>query len=210
MTILLLLVLGASPVNQTLGEPVRALSTAAQRQTSSTARYQAPDVESEPPDPDDKLRSPIPSRRIQSQLPSSVPGLYGYGSRARKFGLQSTINALKEIGRRWQRDHPNAPPIGIGDISKQGGGRISGHASHRRGIDIDLDVIGTDRRPRRPPTITRWHRYYSRTRTLELIKVIVEVRRPRRIYFNDPAAHRLYPGLIRTWPNHNGHLHVRY
>ncbi|MFM9848675.1 MAG: penicillin-insensitive murein endopeptidase [Hyphomicrobiaceae bacterium] len=130
-------------------------------------------------------------------------GLYGYGEAARKYGIRETIDALREVGRIWQlRGH--APRIGIGDISKQGGGQISGHASHRKGIDIDIRPI-TNNGQEEPTTYQSAN--HSRALTQELCdlihangKLAVQF-----ILFNDPGV-----ASVQPYRNHDNHLHVRH
>ena len=64
--------------------------------------------------------------------------------RHKQYGLSETIAALRTLESRWAAAHPSGPRYGIGEISLQGGGCISGHASHQMGIDVDLALMRKD------------------------------------------------------------------
>ncbi len=136
-------------------------------------------------------------------MPNSAPGIFGYYEEEHRFGIRETIDALLEAGRIWLLRH-NAPRIGVGDISKQGGGDIDGHASHEKGIDVDLRPLrnnGTE------GPVLYTESVYSRALTQELVDIIsangklaVQI-----IWFNDPGVIGVHP-LV----NHSNHLHVRF
>jgi Penicillin-insensitive murein endopeptidase/Putative peptidoglycan binding domain len=140
---------------------------------------------------------------VNTQLPSSGPGYYGYYSQSRKYGLPETIQALQAIGAAWQRAYPQGPRIGIGDISLRGGGPISGHKSHRLGVDIDIQPMRNDGLEQR---VRRFDREYSRSLTQELINLIHAngILGVSYIFFNDPDVRG-----VSCEPNHDNHLHVR-
>jgi hypothetical protein len=152
------------------------------------------------------VRAPKPTRRafpVDTKLPSPSGGVYGYYEEKYRYGIKETIDALVEAGRIWSLRH-DAPRIGVGDISKQGGGDIPGHVSHEKGIDADI-------RPMRNDGIEGPVLYtgsnYSRALTQELVdilsangKLAVQI-----IWFNDPGIVGVYP-----LANHSNHLHVRF
>jgi hypothetical protein len=144
---------------------------------------------------------------VNTQLPSPGPGYYSYHpgpGLQRQFGLPETIRVLQLIGARWQRAHPNGPRIGIGDISKRGGGPLHGHASHRLGVDVDVRPLRNDGRE---ADVTYKSPAYSRALTQELVNLIRSnaVLRVKYIFFNDPSVMD-----VTRWPNHDDHLHVRF
>jgi hypothetical protein len=132
-------------------------------------------------------------------------GLYQTHGTGRLYGTASTIRALIEIGEAWAMQHPGHP-IGIGDISKKGGGKISGHASHQKGVDVDIRPLRRDGAMER---VTIHDRDYSSQLTGELIRMFAEndVLDVTHIFFNDPS---LQPSPVQRWPNHDNHLHVRF
>jgi Putative peptidoglycan binding domain/Penicillin-insensitive murein endopeptidase len=140
---------------------------------------------------------------VTSKLTVPTDGLYGYASEARRFGIAETVAALLEIGEVWNARHP-ASPIGVGDISKLNGGQISGHASHRKGIDADIRPMRNDGEEA-PVVFTQ--AAYSRALTQELVdlfyandRLAVQI-----VFFNDPNV-----AGVNNEPNHDNHLHVRF
>lgn len=132
-------------------------------------------------------------------------GLYMTHTRSRLYGTKGTIEALKAVGKTWAAMYPNHP-IGIGDISKKGGGKISGHASHQKGVDVDVRPLRADGQEK--PTKIQ-DSAYSQELTGKLIEVFRKngVTNITHIFFNDPAL-RKHP--VQPWPNHDNHLHVRF
>jgi peptidoglycan hydrolase-like protein with peptidoglycan-binding domain len=145
-------------------------------------------------------------RHANVVVPLPTPGLgyYSYKPSANQFGLAETIRALQAIGAAWSRAHPSGPRIGIGDISRYGGGPMKGHASHQLGVDIDILPVRNDGREAR---VTYKDATYSRALTQELVRDIHAngVLRVQYIFFNDPAVTG-----VRKWPNHDNHLHIRF
>jgi len=140
---------------------------------------------------------------VNTPLPLPTPGLYGTHSAARRFGIAQTIQVLTEFGTIWASRH-SGPRVGIGDISKQGGGQISGHVSHRKGIDVDIRPLRNDGQEQ-PVTIHQ--DAYSQALTQELVDLMDAnpVLSVQFVFFNDPdiqgAQHEA---------NHDNHLHIRF
>lgn len=84
------------------------------------------------------------SNNVNALLPKSGLGFYSYSDRSKQFGLPETILAIKAIGNMWHQAYPKGPRIGIGEISLKGGGKISGHRSHRIGLDMDMRAMPND------------------------------------------------------------------
>src|SRR5262249_7709851 len=80
---------------------------------------------------------------VDTRLDVPTTGLYGTHTQQRRYGTAKTVQALKAIGVSWAEKH-HSPRIGIGDISKRGGGKISSHVSHRKGVDVDVRPVRND------------------------------------------------------------------
>ena len=143
---------------------------------------------------------------VNTVLPRSGPGFYSYhpGSPQRQYGTAETIRALQTIGARWLAAHPAGPRIGVGDISFRGGGRMPPHASHARGVDVDLRIMRGDGKEE---GATFRDAAYSRSLTQQLVDTIRGngVLPVHMILFNDPAVTGVKP-----WKGHDNHLHVRF
>ena len=154
--------------------------------------------------------SPTPSPKprllaaVDTSLPATAKGLYSYHTQERQFGTSRTIEAIVAIGQRWTADFPNGPAIGIGDISLRGGGKMDGHVSHRKGVDLDIRLM---RKDGARSGVTFQSAGYSRELTQRLVDVIRanSVSKVALILNNDPDLKGVKP-----WPNHDDHLHVRF
>lgn len=136
------------------------------------------------------------------QLPASGPGFYGYYAGSKRWGTPRLVYGIERIAARLQRERPGSSRIGVGDISVENGGRISGHASHRYGVDVDLAVLRNDGKDL--PRITIHSRYYSRSLNQWMIDQFVADLDVTHIFFNDSRTRH-----TQRWPNHDNHLHVR-
>lgn len=59
------------------------------------------------------------------------------------WGTAEMISLLVDTGRHMRWLLPTASPINIGDISAARGGFLSGHLSHRGGVDADVGIYST-------------------------------------------------------------------
>ncbi|MEP2703458.1 MAG: penicillin-insensitive murein endopeptidase [Roseibium sp.] len=141
---------------------------------------------------------------VNTQLDhDDLPGLYGYGQDKKKFGIKEVIDAMAEVGRIWHARH-GADEIGVGNISKNGGGPLPPHSAHQRGLNVDLRMIRKDRR--RVPNVWQ-NNQYDRDATQEMIDLIYTntLIRTRGILFNDPHAMG-----TRPLAGHDNHLHLQF
>ena len=68
-----------------------------------------------------------------------APGPYWeISDRAEVFGTAETIGAVETAVGKVHELFPDAPPIIVGDISDEDGGRLKRHQSHQGGRDVDL------------------------------------------------------------------------
>jgi peptidoglycan hydrolase-like protein with peptidoglycan-binding domain len=143
---------------------------------------------------------------ISTMLPPGGRGYYSYVKSDRQYGRKETIQSLIKIGEEWAKRFPNAPRIGIGDISKRGGGEFPPHKSHRTGVDVDIRPMRSDKVEGR----TNWKdsTTYSRELTRQLIQLIRTFYNVEMIFFNDPVL--IMEKLSKRWPGHDDHLHIRF
>lgn len=135
------------------------------------------------------------------QLAASGPGFHSYAPSNRRWGTPKFIYGIERVALRWQRERPRGPRIGVGDISYQNGGPISGHASHQLGVDGDFRPLRGDGRE---DPVTIHQSAYSRTDTQRVLDFFVDELPVRYIFFNDTRTRH-----TQTWPNHDNHFHVR-
>ena len=150
------------------------------------------------------------------ELPPVGPGYYTYDPSSsaipnapdRRFGTAALIAELVELGRWWERAHPTAPRIGVGDLSRPEGGSfggaIVGHVSHQNGLDADLRLPRRDgvEGPSGP-----WS--YDRALTQSIVDRLVA--QGAELVLIGPSLDLHGPrGVVGRWPNHDDHIHVRF
>lgn len=140
------------------------------------------------------------------QLPSSGTGYEERdGNENHSWGTPDTVNSLENLGEKWAED--NDVLLQYSDISKKDGGYLSPHASHQKGIDIDIRPVRNDGKE---GTTSINDSTYSRDKTRELINDILATGDVKIIYFNDPVLIEEFKPKVKKWDGHEDHLHVRY
>jgi peptidoglycan hydrolase-like protein with peptidoglycan-binding domain len=144
---------------------------------------------------------------IDFVLPMSGEGFTTYNREpngADQFGLESIINAVVALARKWFLRHPEVP-LQIGDISRRGGGSFPPHASHKIGRDVDVRPIRLDNRM---DAVSVGEPQYDTLRTEELVKTILERHPTATMFFNDQRL--INKGLTKYAAGHRNHLHIRF
>jgi murein endopeptidase len=128
----------------------------------------------------------------------------------RRWGSDRLLHTLLRVLDEYAAAHPDAPRVGIGDLSRPHGGIFDerfggrGHASHQNGRDVDVyypRLDGQELRPARPSQIDRALAEDLVTRFVRAgaVKVFVGphtgLRGPRRI--------------VQRLIYHDDHMHVR-
>lgn len=73
------------------------------------------------------------------ELPERGPGFVRYRRKGGyNWGQPQLVSALMASARQVHEAQPGGPPLVVGDLSAQHGGRVTRHASHRSGRDVDL------------------------------------------------------------------------
>jgi murein endopeptidase len=128
----------------------------------------------------------------------------------RRYGSDRLLRTLLGVLEDFAAAHPGAPRIGVGDISRPGGGDfgprfgLPGHVSHQNGLDVDVYYPRRDRRerpPRRPGQI-------DRPLAQELVDRFVRAGAIR-VFVGPRTGLRGPPGVVQRLSHHDNHLHVR-
>ncbi|MCO1577741.1 penicillin-insensitive murein endopeptidase [Crossiella sp. SN42] len=130
------------------------------------------------------------------------------GNGTANWGTGATIGQLEAAARSFAGTGQGKVPLG--DVSKEHGGDIAGHASHEAGMDVDLWPIRADRAQCTAGRITWRDPAYDRAATRTLVRALrsTAAGRVKLIFFNDPELIR--EGLTTRYDNHDNHLHIRY
>ena len=73
------------------------------------------------------------------QLPDA-PSFYSRITPAGAWGTPTMVGLLQDAGRHMRWAMPSVSPFAVGDLSRPGGGPMSGHISHRGGVDADVGI----------------------------------------------------------------------
>jgi LysM repeat protein len=162
---------------------------------------------------------------------------YVLRNRSRAYATQRTVDLLREGFDHVRRSHPNAARVRVHDLSLPGGGAIDDHRSHQSGRDVDITYyrrggcgpagcplarITPDQLDvRRQWTLLHhWLRrgvveaiYVDRS-LHEVLYREAERRGATRAelsrWFQYPRGANAADGLVRHFPNHADHVHVRF
>jgi murein endopeptidase len=128
----------------------------------------------------------------------------------RRHATDRLIRVLLRVTAEFRAANPGAPRIGIGDLSRPGGGNFGarfgapGHASHQNGLDADVYYPRMDRRERGPAAVGQVDRALAQDLVDRFVRagakfvfvgLHVRLRGPRRV--------------VQAIPEHDNHLHVR-
>jgi peptidoglycan hydrolase-like protein with peptidoglycan-binding domain len=132
---------------------------------------------------------------------------YSVGNGAANWGTAAAINQVEAAAKVVASKGYGR--VAIGDVSREHGGNIALHSTHKVGLDVDLRPMRRANDQCRWGVNWRWSTY-DRKATRALIKAIRAAApgHVKLIYFNDPVMIRA--GLTRWFPGHDDHLHVRY
>lgn len=154
----------------------------------------------------------------------------------RAWATQETAQWIVEAFDALRAAHPRAPKVRVHDISLREGGYMSGHRSHQTGRDVDLSYYQRSCRGiacpmwRMPPeqldVERQWALLEHWLRRSQVEAIFIDYRLQARLYrhareqgatrqelhrwFQYPRG-RTHPlGIIRHYPQHDDHLHVRF
>ena len=128
----------------------------------------------------------------------------------RRWGTNRLVRTTLRVVRAFAHEHPRAPRIGIGDMSRPRGGDfgprygLPGHSTHQNGLDVDVYYPRLDRRKRPPETADQVD--------LRLAQDLVDrfVRAGAERVLIGPNTDLSGPSeVVVPYPNHDNHLHVR-
>jgi murein endopeptidase len=134
------------------------------------------------------------------------PLLHRVPNRAdRRWGSDRLVRLLLEIVREYAVAHPDAPRVGIGDLSRRGGGPFGPvHVSHQNGLDADVYYPRLDRAERPPLRVSQIDRRLAQ----DLVDRFVAAG-PELVYVGPNTGFSGPRGIVRVLWNHDNHLHVR-
>lgn len=188
---------------------------------AGSGRPSAPAVEApERPRPEIRWRSsravgsPSAGRLVRGvRLPGEGVGFFTWDpllhrvpNRAgRRWGTNGLVRVLRRVVRDYERAHPDAPRVGIGDLSRRHGGPFGPkHASHQNGLDVDVYYPRRDRKERPPRRVGQIDRRLAQDLVDRFVRAGAEI-----VYVGPNTGFTGPRRIVRILWNHDNHLHVR-
>jgi protein MpaA len=128
----------------------------------------------------------------------------------RRYGNRRLVRTVLRVLREYASAHPEAPRVGIGDLSRPHGGDFGarfgglGHASHQNGLDVDVYYPRRDRRER-PPKVPR---QIDPRLARDLVARFVEAGAAK-VFVGPRTGVRGPPAVVEELIHHDNHMHVR-
>lgn len=128
----------------------------------------------------------------------------------RRWATDDLVRMVMRVQRRYAAAEPGELPMLVGDLSRPRGGDfgvkygIVGHSSHQNGLDVDVYYPRRDGRrgvPRKPEAVNI--RLAQR-----LVDLFVEAG-AQTVLVGPNVALEGPPNVVKPYPNHDNHLHVR-
>jgi hypothetical protein len=154
----------------------------------------------------------------------------------RAYGAPYVVKYLRGAVAEVRALYPDVPTLAIGDLSAEHGGELAGHVSHRTGRDVDIGFYfhhaarGFEDAGSDLDLEATWALVAAFARTADrddgVQMIFLDYAVQKRLYdfakargtpddelsflFQYPAGKDGLTGLVRHWPNHANHLHVRF
>lgn len=128
----------------------------------------------------------------------------------RRWGTDYLVRKVLRVLKRFRETHPDAPRIGVADLSRRRGGIFDerfgglGHSSHQNGRDIDVLYPRTDRLEQVSTRVREVDRELSQALVRAFLRAHVQY-----IFVGPDVGLRGPPGIVQPLRNHDDHMHVR-
>ena len=134
------------------------------------------------------------------------PLLHRVPNRAgRRWGSDRLVRLLLRIVAEYAAAHPEAPRVGVGDLSRRRGGPFGPvHATHQNGLDADVYYPRRDGAERPPLRVSQIDRRLAQDLVDRFVDAGVDL-----VYVGPNTGFRGPRGVVQVLWNHDNHLHVR-
>jgi murein endopeptidase len=123
----------------------------------------------------------------------------------RRWGTDKLVRVVLGVAREFAAEHPEAPRLGIGDLSLRHGGYFGPvHASHQNGLDIDVYYPRLDGRERPPREVSQIDLRLAQDLVDRFLAAGATV-----IYVGPNTPLTGPPSIVQPVWNHDNHLHIR-
>jgi len=186
-----------------------------------------------------KSPEPVPAgrkRRARFDEPTQLTSGAGYHVRDKNeaWGTPTTVQQLQRAFRAFHRKYRGSV-VAVGDISKEHGGPLAGHRSHKRGLDVDLSFLRKGQKVherlqhesvRTLDAERTWYLIHQFVKGGKVDMIFIDYALQKPLYeaarkagvrqgeldafFQYPRGKRVGRGIIRHEPGHDDHMHVRF
>jgi murein endopeptidase len=141
---------------------------------------------------------------------------YDWGTRSvpnriwRRYGHERLVRMLLRVVGEFRLAHPEAPRVGIADLSRPRGGPFGrrygglGHASHQNGLDVDVLYPRLDGQENRPERV----RQINRALAQDLVNRFVAAG-AQKVFVGPHTKLRGKRRVVTPLRSHDDHMHVR-
>ena len=128
----------------------------------------------------------------------------------RRWGTDRLVRIVLRVVDEYAAAHPDAPRVGIGDLSRPHGGDfgvrfgLPGHVSHQNGLDVDVYYPRRDRRELAPVSVAQIDHRLAQDLVWRFVRAgAVRI-------FVGPHTGLVGPrAIVAVLGHHDNHLHVR-
>ncbi|MDX6553627.1 MAG: penicillin-insensitive murein DD-endopeptidase [Gaiellales bacterium] len=128
----------------------------------------------------------------------------------RRYGTDRLVRTVLRVIDAYAAAHPNAPRVGVGDLSRPHGGDFGpqygwiGHVSHQNGLDVDIWYPRLDGRERWPDRVSQVNRRLSQDLVNRFVQACATL-----IFVGPNTGLHGPAGVVQPLANHDNHMHVR-
>ena len=124
----------------------------------------------------------------------------------RLYGNERTIRAIISVTGAYRAANPEAPPVVIGDISREGGGPMTDeHVSHQNGLDVDIYYPRLDRALRAPVATGEIDRPLAQDLLDRFVAAGAQM-----VLVGYSTGLDGPPRVVFPYASHENHMHVRF
>jgi murein endopeptidase len=124
---------------------------------------------------------------------------------SRRWATDRLVRFVLRVIREFSAAHPDAPRVGIGDLSRRRGGPFGPvHATHQNGLDADVYYPRLDGQERPPKLVSQINRRLAQDLVDRFVQAGAKL-----VYVGPNTGFTGPRRLVRVLWNHDNHLHVR-
>jgi hypothetical protein len=124
----------------------------------------------------------------------------------RRWGTDDLVRTVLHVVAAYAAGHPQAPRVGIGDLSRPHGGPFGPkHATHQNGLDVDVYYPRRDRREKPPTSVDQIDHRLAQALVDLFVSAGAEL-----VYVGPNTGLQGPPGVVQILWNHDNHLHARF